>query len=155
MAHNSIYDPIRKKFVPDLPEEKVRQKLLHFMINELHFPEGLISLEQNLKKSTFSNKSFFSSEKRRCDILVFAKDIHPEQELYPLLLIECKAHAINEDTLEQVKGYNEHIKAYFIAIANSDTIKTFWFNQEKQDYESVSFLPAYSELVQSVQKRVR
>lgn len=125
------------------------------MVEKLSFPKELISLEQNVIKSALDTSDTLSNKKRRCDIVVYAKGIHPEKELYPLLLIECKAQVVNEKTLEQVKGYNEKIKAFFIAIANSDQIQTYWFNANKHDYEMLPFLPSYPELVQAIQKNNR
>lgn len=150
MNKDRIYDPIRKTYVLALPEEIVRQKLIHKMINELRFPKNLIAVEKDLLSLEHINEREFESKKRRADIICFAKDIHPKFSLYPLLMIECKAFKLNQKTIDQVLGYNYHIKACFVAIANGYEIKTFWYNMKEEKYKSVNFLPGYLELVQMV-----
>jgi len=148
--NDRIYDPIRKTYVLALPEEIVRQKLIHKMINELKFPKSFIAIEKDLLSLAHINKNEFESKKRRADIICFAKDIHPTYLIYPLLMIECKAYKLNQKTIDQVLGYNYHIKAFFVAIANGYEIKTFWYNIKEKKYKSVNFLPSYLELVQMV-----
>ncbi|NGX34140.1 MAG: hypothetical protein K1060chlam1_00489 [Candidatus Anoxychlamydiales bacterium] len=150
MSNDQIYDPIRKTYVLALPEEKVRQKLIHKMINELDFPKSLIAIEKDLLSLEHLKSADFSSKKRRADIICFAKDIHPNYLLYPLLMIECKAFKLNQKTIDQVIGYNHVIKAFFVGIANGYEIKIYWYNIREKKYKSVNFLPSYKELIQMV-----
>jgi hypothetical protein len=140
-----IFDPIRKKDLCVLPEEKVRQALIEKMIN-LGYPRGFIGVEKkisclpHLKSEKFSN--------RRLDIICFAKNIHPKYLLYPLLIVECKKGALEKGAVEQVLGYNDFIKAFFVAVANEVEVKTFWY--EGEEIVSVSFLPSYKQLINAV-----
>lgn len=120
-----LYDPIRKKFVADLPEERVRQALLQQMLGPLGYPKGLIAVEKRIGKG------------RRADILAFVKK---GDELKPLLLIECKAEMLNEEAYYQASGYNTFLAAPFICLAHSGGIRTFWKTG------SVHFLPPYKQL---------
>ncbi|NGX49648.1 MAG: hypothetical protein K940chlam5_01247 [Candidatus Anoxychlamydiales bacterium] len=150
MSNSRIYDPIRKTYVLALPEEKVRQKLIHNMINELGFPKSLIAVEKDLLSLEHIKQKEFASKKRRADIICFAKDIDENYSIYPLLMIECKAFKLNSKTIDQVLGYNHYIKAFFVAIANEYEIITYWYNIKEKKYKSVNFLPSFNELRQMV-----
>ncbi len=150
MKDNKIYDPIRKIYVSALPEEKVRQKLIHKMINELGFPKSLIAVEKDLLSLEHIKQKGYVSKKRRADIICFAKDIDAKHLVYPLLMIECKAFKLNKKTIDQVIGYNHYIKAFFVAVANEYEIITCWYNIKDKKYKSVNFLPNYTELIQMV-----
>ena len=83
-AEDKLFDPIRKIFVPALPEEKIRQDLINKMIHKLGFPPSLIAVEKDLKHLPHIKDKSFSANKRRADIICFGKNIHPKYELYPL-----------------------------------------------------------------------
>jgi hypothetical protein len=116
---------IRKRLVAATPEEAVRQGLLQKMIGELGYPKGLISVEKKIGS-------------RRYDIVCYTSAVKP------LLLIECKAIALNEAAENQAFGYNDTVRAPFICLASKTVVKTLW--QEKGKIVSVPFLPAYAEL---------
>lgn len=140
MSKNRLFDSIRKKWIEETPEERVRQALLKKMIDELGFQKGLLCVEKNLDFFP-SNKSTFS--KRRLDILAYAKG---KLELFPLLLIECKAIPLNNEVVKQVVGYNHFIGARFMGIVNESAFKLMWNNKEGK-LESIDFLPSYEELI--------
>jgi hypothetical protein len=147
---DTIFDPIRQDFFKATPEEKVRQKLIRFMINQLNFPKGSLAVEKELSLLPHLKNRKSAPEKRRADIICFAKNIHPKFLLYPLLLIECKAHFLTDATIEQALGYNHCVGSYFVCIANKEQIKTFWYTDNK--YRSIGFLPEYNQLIYSVTK---
>ena len=89
---SKLYDPVRRREVADTPEERVRQALLHQMLQVLAFPRGLISVETLLEGT-----------QRRADILVHRVE---GDALRPLLLVECKAEKCDEAALAQAVGYN-------------------------------------------------
>lgn len=107
-----LHDPIRKMWVAATPEEQVRQFILKQLLGQ-GYPEGLIAVE----KAKLSG--------RRVDILVYQKK---KGELQPYLLVECKAHKLNQATIDQVIGYNYHIQAPYIAIANAQEVRCGWFD---------------------------
>jgi type I site-specific restriction endonuclease len=98
------------------------------MVNELGFPRGLISVEKSIGK-------------RRTDIVCYTK------EMKPILLVECKAEALDERALTQALGYNDKVQAPFICLANAHQLITFWFEGEKR--VTVPFLPTYKNLYEA------
>ncbi len=98
------------------PEERIRQAWIQKMVRDLGYPRHMIAVEKEL--STLPHLMGQRVPKRRADIIVFAKDIHPDFALFPLLMIECKATKLLPHVASQVIGYNEFVKAPYIAIAN-------------------------------------
>lgn len=141
---------VRKIGVEALPEEKVRQTLLDHMIDDLGFPPSCIAVEKALKQMPHLLLLDQTMPDRRVDIACFAKGIHPKHELYPLIVIECKAVPLTPQVVKQVVGYNHYLQSYFIAIANGEEIRTGWFDPSKQSYQFVPHLPRYEELISSV-----
>ncbi len=130
LAFPDVYDPVRRRLVAATPEEKIRQKLLHRMLNDLGYPKGLIAVEMSLGK-----------QKRRADIVCY----RCEGELQPLLIVECKALEISLETQEQAFGYNTALGAPFVCLAGSKEIVTLW--SDGKNIVRVPFLPYYRELV--------
>lgn len=122
------------------------------MIRKLGYPKGYLWVEREIFSLPHLKGTSLPNTFRRADILCFAKEIHPEYDLFPLLLIECKAGHWNQKAKEQVLGYNESVGAYFVAVAGCAQTQTLWFNSKKQCYDSVDFLPSYEELNDSVKK---
>ena len=143
---SEIYDPIRKKWVAALPEEVVRQELLQKMMG-LGYPKSHIAVEKELKELPHL-AAFTTLPERRIDVLCFAHNIHPYFPLYPLLLIECKEGYLRESAFEQLMGYNDYVKAPFLAIVTEDTVEVFY--NMKNSVQSVRFLPSYEELLGAV-----
>lgn len=144
-----IYCQIRKIPVVELPEERVRQRLLKKMTEELHFPISHIAIEKNLRQMPHLEHSGIEIPDRRADIVCFAKEIHPIHNLYPLLLVECKAVPLTEKVLTQVTGYNHYMRAYFVTIANEEEVRTGWYDFKIKAYRFVNYLPSYQKLVHS------
>lgn len=134
---NKKFDPIRKKDLLLLPEEKVRQSLISHMIHDLGYPQGYLAIEKGIDQF-LKNKKI---SKRRIDIICFYKK---KEELKPLLIIECKKDKITNSAIEQIVGYNYFIKAPFFALVAKEEIKTFWY--EKKGYNFVNFLPKFKDL---------
>lgn len=133
---------IRKNQVSVTPEERVRQALLGHLIYELNFPPSLITVEKPIQKLAGSK-----TPKRRLDVLCFAKD--KRQLLRPLLLIECKAHALNKAHLLQVLGYNFYVEAPFVAVVGP---KEILFQAKDDLFKSYLFIPDYKDLCQAIRE---
>ena len=146
-SKSQIYDRVRNVWISETPEEGVRQNLLNKMIDELFYPKELIVIEKAL--SEIPPFSRVSTPLRRIDIACFAKNIHPEHPLYPLLLIECKESKKDAmQALDQVKGYNLFVRAYFIAVAYPEG-ELFGF-LEKDHFRLLDYLPSYPQLIQAI-----
>lgn len=142
-SNNTLWDPIRCRYVLATPEEKVRQKWIFYMTGSLGYPKGLIAVEKDLN-SLCLNGSLLDPN-RRIDLLCYT----PHKEgLIPLLIVECKALGSFDDPETQVLGYNFHIRAPFLCIIEGDKAKTFWNQGDKM--ASVPFLPTYKQLIQKI-----
>jgi hypothetical protein len=128
-----LFCPLRKLWVSALPEEKIRQALVQEMMQSLGYPRGSLVLEKNLSQLPHLQLNR-SLPRRRIDLVVFAKDLHPQHVFYPLLLVECKAVPLTNKVLRQIVGYNKFVGAYFIAAVNQTTTYLGWFNRERQDF---------------------
>ena len=147
---NSFFDPVREKNVSALPEEIVRQKLIKLLIDELGYPKSLIAVEFNLSKLKHVNLQDICHYKRRADIICFARNIHENYDVYPMLLIECKACKITNSVFRQVEGYNSIVKSYFYSVANNDEIYTCWIDPSTKKTKKVPCLPKYNELLSAI-----
>ncbi len=150
-----LFDSLRQRWVVATPEEKVRQGLIKMMTEKLLYPKELLSLEKTIAELPhLSHKKGDVFPQRRIDVVCFAKNIHSEHLLYPLLLIECKEseHHI-AIAIDQVVGYNFYVQAYFLAVAYPDGIRFGVYDQKKKEYQFSSSLPSYTTLLQWVKGR--
>lgn len=125
-----IFDKIRKKYVTMLPEEKVRQKMILFLIKEKGFPESLLSVERKI----LANDNIRSL---RTDIVVYEKDF-----TQPLILVECKSEKIKitPHVIEQVMEYNSLINAQYVVFTNGK--KIFCLEKKENKYIQCQ-IPSY------------
>lgn len=97
------------------PEECVRQHVLNHLIDDLHYPPSLISVEKELKFF------YLGAPRRRLDILVFTP---ADGGFKPFLLVECKSVPLTKRVENQVFSYNTFVKAPFVAIVNQNEVRT-------------------------------
>ncbi|HWY39013.1 MAG TPA: type I restriction enzyme HsdR N-terminal domain-containing protein [Bacteroidia bacterium] len=126
-----VLDMIRKINVDLTPEEWVRQHLLHFLIREKGYPQGLIEVEKSIK--------LFNTEKR-VDILVRTN------ELKPLLLVECKAPHITLKQAEanQLARYQITLQAPYCMLSNGMQHFSMQFTGKETVF--LDQLPDYSQI---------
>lgn len=100
-----IWCVLRRKFIKNTPEEWVRQHFIHYLINDLNYPIGLMASEKMVK---------YNSMSKRCDIVSFSND------LKTLMIVECKAPKIKltEDVFYQIAKYNFTLKAPLLILTN-------------------------------------
>lgn len=139
-AGSQVFDEIRSCWVAATPEEVIRQLWLRKMVLELGFPKELIAVEKELK--SFPHLLQVSVPDRRIDIVCYGKTLEP------LLLIECKAVALSPKALDQAMGYNDYVKAPYVAVANDRSIYLRHQGQD-QTYE-LSYLPPYANLMEKI-----
>lgn len=144
-----IYCSVRKKWVVRTPEERVRQQLILNMV-AAGYPLSTLAVEKDLRQmphlALTSNSQF---PDRRADIVCFAKNIHPQHALYPLVLVECKAtQNLSLPVIQQAIGYNHFIKAHFIVIANDRQVKTGSYDTLQRQYIFVDALQPYQTLIE-------
>lgn len=133
VANNTKYIlcAIRKKWLVLTPEEKVRQFILHRLINEQGYPQKYISVEKTLKVNELS---------KRYDIVVFNRALEPK------ILIECKAEYIElkEKTLQQIATYNTKLQVPFLMVTNGNT--SFLFLIKDETSTQINGFPVFEEL---------
>lgn len=115
----SVFDNIRKKWLVLTPEEWVRQHTVNYLTEVKKFPATLIALEKEIE---------LNGTKRRCDIVVYSKD------LKPFIIIECKAFEIDlsQAVLDQALRYNLVLSVPYIMITNGLADAIYHF-QERID----------------------
>ena len=101
----SVFDPVRKKWLLLTPEEHVRQYLIQYFTEQLHYPLALIAVEKTIQ---------VGNKKKRFDIVVYNRDHKP------WLLAECKAPEINvsEKTLYQLLNYQNVVQCNYWLLSN-------------------------------------
>ena len=101
---DQIFDPFRKIWVVLTPEEWVRQNLLQYLVQTLHYPSSLIAVEKEIKLGDLS---------KRFDIVVYKNEL-------PWMIIECKEAKVilNEKTMEQILQYQQVLTTQYLFISN-------------------------------------
>lgn len=103
------------------------------MLEELQYPKGLMAVERDVGAT------------RRADLIVYAK---AQEGLAPLLLVEFKGGVLLRRHRQQVIGYNHHLGAPFVALANQ---KAFLLGRiDGSSYFFTSGLPSYTDLLKMV-----
>jgi hypothetical protein len=120
-----VWDSLRKKWLVLSPEEHVRQLLLMYLLQKMHYPAGLIAVEKQI---------LVGNMKKRFDIVVYDR-MHK-----PWMLIECKAPEVplDENTLNQLLQYHQSIQCRYWLLSNGhshfcadagDIMNIKWLNE--------------------------
>jgi type I site-specific restriction endonuclease len=127
-----VFDTIRKKFVDATPEEWVRQHIVHYLMVHKQVPASMISIEKQL---------ILNNTKRRTDVVVY------NNELKPMLIIECKAPQVNIDqlTINQALRYNMELKVPAVFLSNGQ--KHVFLKLEAGEAKVVKEVPSYENLL--------
>lgn len=128
-----VWDEWRKKNLMVTPEEWVRQHLLHYLVNHLAYPKGLIASEQGIQVNGLS---------RRCDAVVYGKEGNP------LMIIECKAPEVHlsEETFYQIAQYNFKLRVNYLVLSNGLTHVIAKISPDLQVIEYLSGFPHFPEI---------
>ncbi|MBK7884059.1 MAG: type I restriction enzyme HsdR N-terminal domain-containing protein [Chitinophagaceae bacterium] len=123
-----IFDAIRKRWVLLTPEEWVRQNFLQYLIEVMHYPSSLISVEKEINLGEL---------KKRYDIVVYDKN-H-----LPWLVVECKGMEVSLDrkVLDQALRYNITLQVPFIVITNG--AYCYAFENVDMELKEVEALPEF------------
>lgn len=126
----AYWDIIRKQWCILTPEEWVRQVIIHYLIEDLDYPRGSISLEKGLH---------YGALQKRYDILIY------DSNRKPWMLIECKRPEvpIDEQVLHQLLIYQEQIQAPYIMLSNGQD--NYCAKIEQGKIEWLEELPGYGE----------
>jgi len=151
---DSVYCLLRKGWFKATPEEVVRQNILQYLTQKLDFPLSQIVIEQSLKDMPHLSLSSTRFPNRRADIVCYAKNIHPQYELFPLLLVECKAVKLQPQVILQATGYNFYLKAKYVALANKQEIRLGWYDSDLKSYRFVNNLYPYHTLINALSNKI-
>lgn len=129
--HWYIFDIIRKKYIILTPEEWVRQHLIHYLIDYLSYPAGLIQVEYGI---VIQQKLF------RIDVAAFSR------KSLPLLLCECKSPFVKlgSKTMAQAALYNLYQHASYLLITNG--IEHFCSYYDGKQWLLINQIPTYKQL---------
>ncbi|MBS0648715.1 MAG: type I restriction enzyme HsdR N-terminal domain-containing protein [Verrucomicrobia bacterium] len=142
-----VYDKIRQKWVAATPEEIVRQRWTHRMVQELQYPPELLVIERELKMLPHLEKHPHPLPTRRVDILSFGKN---RQGVFPLLLVECKSEPLTQEALDQAVAYNTFVQAFYVAIVNQTEVR-LRYNLSCERCE-IQHLPSFADLMEAVRE---
>ena len=136
-----IYDRIRKKEVLFTPEEKVRQQVLTFLIEELMVPEYMV--DEEISMSYYKVASF-----RRPDILILKKD-EKLGDAVPMAVIECKRNntVIDDSIIEQTLHYAEQLGCNYAMITDGKYIDVAYCELDNKMLVSIKSLPKYEDML--------
>ena len=121
-----VFDPIRKKWLLQTPEERVRQLFILYLLNVKQIPETHISVEKAITVNGLT---------KRYDLVVFNLDKKPE------IVIECKAPevAITQAVVEQAGRYNKTLHARILGVTNGTTHYFFTINFDTEEITPITF----------------
>ena len=124
-----IFDPVRKKYVLNQPEEWVRQHTIQFLNLKKGYPISLMSIEKKMPLNKLA---------KRCDIICY------NSTGKALLLVECKAPKVKLKTkdLHQSINYQKTINAKNILITNGKTHYCFSLNEGQPKF--IDEIPEYN-----------
>jgi hypothetical protein len=125
-----VFDILRLRWLVCLPEEWVRQHWIHYLMNTLNYPRGLIAQEYDIPH----HRSL-----RRADIVTFSRDMKP------YLLIECKAPHVplNQAVADQAAVYNTHLQAPYMAVSNGLLHLCAQMNNDLKGYTFLDNVPRF------------
>lgn len=139
-----VYDKIRKKEIPFTPEEKVRQQVLTYLIEELKVPEYMIDEETAM--------SYYKVDSvRRPDILILKKDENIG-EAVPMAVIECKRNntVIDETIIEQTLYYAQQLECNYAMITDGSYTDVAYCELDNDMLVSIKKLPKYEEMLEGI-----
>lgn len=107
-----LWNPIHKKALKNLPEERVRLRIMEALIQR-GWSKHRISTEEAIGE--------IGDKAMRTDLICYS------QQFDPKLLVECKAEyvSISAKTAEQVARYNQKVGAPYLLMSNG--ISDFWY----------------------------
>ncbi len=128
-----VFDVIRKKYVMLTPEEGVRQHFVHYLLNQLGYPAGLIAIETVVKINTLN---------QRADVVVY------NRKGKPVMIVECKAPKVKVDNsvFEQAARYNQNLEVDYLLVTNGIKHYCAQLNKENKSYKMLKVIPGFEEI---------
>lgn len=117
-----LWNPVHKKTLKNLPEERVRLRVIEYLLQS-GWSKNRISTEEGVGK--------IGDTAMRTDIICYSRQFNPR------LLVECKAEqvAISAKTAEQVARYNQKVEAPYILMTNG--VSDYWYGIDEDSQKVV------------------
>lgn len=133
-----LMDACRRKLVPALDEERVRQSLVERLQRELGVPLRCLSTEENLAH-------LGSGSRLRADVVVWQPT--PEGRV-PLAVIEVKKKgvALTDSVLRQAYDYADAYGCMYLAAANDTQLDFYRWEEAEKAYVRLKRSPTYQEM---------
>ena len=143
-----IYDRVRKKEIPFTPEEKVRQQVLTYIIEELKVPEYMIDEEVSLAYYKVDSS-------KRPDILILKRD-EKLGDAVPLAVIECKRNdtVIDDVIIEQTLYYAEQLGCRYAMITDGLYVDFAYLEAENNFLTSIKRFPVYTDMIKGLYEEI-
>ncbi len=126
-----LFDELRKKWILNSPEEKVRQYFWKYLHYEKKYPKSLIAIEKKIIVNQLT---------KRVDILVYGSNGKPN------IIVECKSSnlKISEKTMHQILNYQSSLQANLLVLTNG--LDTYCLNIDYKNNKSnfLNSIPEYS-----------
>lgn len=108
-----LWNPIHKKTLKNRPEERVRLRILEYLL-QAGWSKHRITTEEAIRD--------YAAEQLRTDIICYNQGFEPQ------LLVECKAEnvTLTTETAQQIGRYNRNVEAPFLLISNGQS--DFWYH---------------------------
>lgn len=135
---------VRKRLIKATPEEKIRQEVLKFLIEEKMVPIEMICVEMRLDKYEIE------ATNDRADIIIeMEENINNSVTLKPIVVIECKSQdtALTYKTVEQVERYANKLGVSIYGMTNGINQDWYIWNEDQQEYLQIKALPTYLEIL--------
>ncbi|MBQ6747562.1 MAG: type I restriction enzyme HsdR N-terminal domain-containing protein [Bacteroidaceae bacterium] len=132
-AKKLIFDVIRRKYVALTPEEWVRQHFVHYLIEQLGYPQELLANEVEVSLNGTS---------KRCDTVLYDRDLQAR------MIVEYKAADVNisQKVFNQIMRYNMVLRVQYLIVSNGLEHYCCKLDYSNNSYEFLSEIPSYSNL---------
>jgi hypothetical protein len=132
-----LWNPIHKKALKNLPEERVRLRVIEALM-QAGWSKHRISTEESI--------GAIGDTSMRTDIICYNQDFAPR------LLVECKAEhiAISGKTAEQVAKYNQKVGAPFVMMTNG--LSDYWYAIDGGEDKKITELDGQPSIIEDPEK---
>jgi predicted type IV restriction endonuclease len=123
-----VFDIIRRKFLVLTPEEWVRQRFVHYMIDHLGFAKERIGIEVGIEVNKL---------RKRCDIVYF------NRKAEAVMIVECKAGsvALDQKVFDQIARYNLKLDVPVLVVTNGLEHHACLLDKERATYIFLKEIP--------------
>jgi len=135
-----IFDILRKKYVALTPEEHVRQHFVHYLCEQMGYPQSVMANEVML----------MAGQKRlRCDTVVYDPTAHPR------MIVEYKAPtlSVTQEVFDQISVYNLLLKVDYLIVSNGLSHYCCKMDYEHQNYLFLEHIPTYELFLQTISEQ--